>query len=270
MHMPGLPIPADVWASGQAYEPFIGRWSRRVAPLFLDWLAVAPGGHWLDVGCGTGALSAAILAQAAPRAVSGLDRAPGFVAYARQQTPDPRARFAAADAQALPLAEASADAAVAALVLNFLPRPEQAAAGMARAVRPGGTVAAYVWDYAAGMQLLRAFWDTATALDPAAAALDEGARFPLCAPGPLHAALAAAGLRQVAVRALDIPTVFRDFDDYWQPFLGGQGPAPTYVQGLGPAQQAALRERLRATLPFAPDGTLALTARAWAVRGRRG
>lgn len=265
--MGASPIPPDVWASGQAYEPFIGRWSRRIAPLFLDWLDVAPGGRWLDVGCGTGALSGAILERRAPQSVIGLDRSPGFVAYARQQVPDPRARFVAADAQALPLAEASADAAVAALVLNFVPQPERAVAGMARAVRPGGPVAGYVWDYAAGMQLLRAFWEAATALDPAAAALDEGVRFPLCAPGPLQALFEAAGLRAVAVQALDIPTIFRDFDDYWAPFLGGQGPAPTYVQGLDAEQRAALRERLRATLPAAPDGTLALSARAWAVRG---
>ena len=265
--MPASSIPPDVWASGQAYEPFIGRWSRRIAPLFLKWLDAAPGGSWLDVGCGTGALSGAILERSAPRSVTGIDRSPGFVAYARQAVADRRAQFVAADAQALPLAEGRADAAVSALVLNFVPRPAQAVAAMARAVRPGGPVAAYVWDYAKGMQLLRAFWEAATALDPAAAALDEGVRFPLCAPEPLRALFEAAGLRAVAVQALDTPTDFNDFDDFWAPFLGGQGPAPTYVQGLGAEQRVALRERLRAALPAVPDGTLRLTARAWAVRG---
>jgi hypothetical protein len=138
---------------------------------------------------------------------------------------------------------------------------------MRRVAAPSGTVAAYVWDYAEGMRLMRAFWDAAAALDPAAASLDEGRRFPLCRPEPLARLFAAAGLREVATRAIDVPTVFRDFDDYWDPFLGGQGPAPAYCVGLAEDARTALRERLRTSLPVAPDGRIRLTARAWAVRG---
>jgi hypothetical protein len=139
---------------------------------------------------------------------------------------------------------------------------------MARAVRREGIVAAYVWDYAGEMQLMRRFWDAAVALDPAALDKDEGWRFPVCRPEPLAALFEGAGLAAVEHRAIDVPTVFRDFDDYWQPFLGGQGPAPAYCTALPEDRRDALREQLRATLPTAPDGSIPLTARAWAVKGR--
>lgn len=260
---------SDLWSTGDAYEPFIGRWSRPVARQFLAWLAVPPGGRWLDVGSGTGALSQTILEAAAPLAVRGVDRSDGYVAYARAHVPDGRASFETGDAQDLPGPPAAFDAAVSGLVLNFIPQPERMLAGMVRAVRPGGVVGLYVWDYAGQMQLIRYFFDAATALDPAAAEVDEGSRFPICQPGPLAELFRAAGLGQVATRPIDVPTVFRDFDDYWQPFLGGQGPAPGYLLSLSGERRAALRERLRATLPTAPDGSIPLVARAWAARGRR-
>ena len=261
----------SIWASGTAYEPFVGRWSRAVAREFVAWLAPAPGATWLDVGCGTGALAQEVLARVAPRQVLGVDMAASFIAYAAAHVPDARAAFAVADARALPVAGASVDLAVSALALNFVPEPERAAAAMARAVRPGGTVAAYLWDYADGMQFLRAFWDAAAALDPAAAALDEGRRFPLCRPPALEALFRGAGLTSVEVRAIEVPTRFRDFDDFWQPFLGGQGPAPSYVQRLDAEGRARLREALREALRPRADaaGAIALRARAWAVRGRR-
>jgi len=264
------PTAAEVWAVGAAYEPYVGRWSRDVARRFIAWLARPPGGRWLDVGCGTGALAGAILDQASPAAVLGIDPSAGFVAYARRRLPDPRLRFAIADARALPAPSAAVDAAVSGLVLNFVPDPVAAVAEMARAARPGGVVAAYVWDYAAGMELMRRFWDAAVALDPSAGRWDEGRRFDtICHPRGLVDLFRAAGLRAVESRAIDIPTRFRDFDDYWTPFLGGQGSAPTFVAGLGEDHRAALRDRLRATLPTAADGSIPLTARAWAVRGER-
>jgi SAM-dependent methyltransferase len=262
-------VPAAVWEVGDAYEPYVGRWSRLVAREFLAWLAVPPGSRWLDVGCGTGALTQTILELASPGEVKGVDPSEGFVAYARQQTTDARASFEVADARALPFEAASYDTAVAGLVLNFVPQPSQGIAEMARVTRPGGTVAAYVWDYAGQMQLMRHFWDAAAALDPAAGELDEGRRFPLCRPGQLAALVEAAGLAHVEVRAIDVPTHFRDFDDYWRPFLGGQGPAPGYAMGLDEERRAALRERLRSRLPTAADGTIRLLARAWAVRSSR-
>jgi len=260
---------ADVWASGDAYEPYVGRWSRLVASEFLAWLAVAPGRQWLDVGCGTGALTQTILAAANPAAVTGIDPSAGFLAFARRRVTDQRAEFRVADAQALLVPAASFDAVVSGLVLNFVPKPELAAAELARVARPQGVVAAYVWDYAGEMQMMRRFWDAAVALDPAARPLDEGVRFPLCKPEPLAQIFGAAGLRDVAVRAIDVPTVFRDFDDYWTPFLGGQAPAPGYNMSVSEEQRSALRERLRASLSSADDGSIRLIARAWAVRGLR-
>lgn len=258
----------DVWASGDAYEPYVGRWSRLVARELLAWLGVPPGGRWLDVGSGTGALSAVILEAAGPREVVGVDRSAGYVAHAVERIRDRRARFQVGDAQDLPLRDREFDVAVSGLVLNFLADPARALGEMRRAVRPGGTVAVYVWDYAGRMELMRQFWDAAVALDPPARELDEGRRFPICRPEPLTALFERASLEAVENRAIDVPTVFRDFDDYWSPFLGGQAPAPGYCMALPEDRRRALRERLRAALPIRTDGSIHLVARAWATRGR--
>jgi SAM-dependent methyltransferase len=259
----------DAWDSGDAYEPYVGRWSRLVAPEFLGWLAVPPGGRWLDVGCGTGALAETILALSAPSEVVGIDPSLAYVAFASDRVNDPRVRFDVGDAQALQATSATFDAVVAGLVLNFVPEPGRALSEMARVARPGGTVAAYVWDYAEGMQMMRHFWDAAGEMDPRARQLDEGRRFTLCRPEPLTDLFQTTGLDKVGVRAIDVPTVFRDFDDYWSPFLGGQAPAPGYAMSLNQERRAALRERIRATLPTNSKGEHHLIARAWAVRGIR-
>jgi SAM-dependent methyltransferase len=260
----------DVWTHGEGYESYVGRWSRQVARAFLSWLDLPPGGRWLDIGCGTGSLSEVIVEAVAPAEVVGIDPSPDYVAYARERVLDPRVRFEIGDADALPVLSARFDAVVAGLVLNFVPNPATAVAEMARAVRPGGMVSAYVWDYAEGMELMRRFWDAAVALDPAARELDEGKRFgAVCRPDVLAALFHDAGLRGIAARAIDVPTVFRDFDDYWSPFLSGQGPAPGYAMSLSEEDRVAVRERLRGDLPAAADGTIPLSARAWAVRGER-
>jgi SAM-dependent methyltransferase len=270
------PARADVWALGNLYEPFVGRWSRRVAREFLAWLSVPAGRDWLDVGCGTGALTQTILDLAEPRSVSAVDPSPGFVEYARAHVMDARARagkaratFTVGDAQSLPAASATVDAAVSGLVLNFVPEPSRGVAEMARATRSAGVVAAYVWDYAGKMELLRCFWDAAAELDAAAHDLDEGRRFPLCQPQALMELFAEAALQSVEVRPIDVATDFHDFDELWSPFLGGQGPAPGYAMSLNEARRSALRDRIRAKLPVAGDGAIHLIARAWAVRGRR-
>jgi SAM-dependent methyltransferase len=262
-------VSRDVWAEGGAYEAYVGRWSRRVAQIFLDWLAVPQRRRWLDVGCGTGALTSTALARADPAAVTGVDSSPPFLADARSRVTDPRAAFVAGDAAALPLAGGRFDVVVSGLALNFVADARRAAAELARVAAPEGVVAAYVWDYAGGMQMMRLFWDAAVDLDPAVAARDEAARFPLCHPGPLAELWTGAGLREVATRPIEIPTVFTGFDDYWEPFLGGQGAAPAYAMSLTGEHRAALRDRLRDRVPAGPDGRIALTATAWAVRGRR-
>ena len=254
----------DVWAEGDAYERYIGRWSRLVAAEFVGWLGVAPGRRWLDVGCGTGALTEAILARAAPASVSGVDPSDGFISVATDRVRDPRVRFAVGEADTLPAGPF--DVVVSGLVLNFVADPAAALDAMRRTTR-GGIVAAYVWDYAEGMQLIRRFWDAAVAADPAAGALDEANRFPLCHPERLERLWRDGQLGDVQTDAITVPTVFEDFDDYWQPFLGGQGPAPTYVASLDDRARTALRDRLRHALPSAADGTISLTARAWVVRG---
>jgi SAM-dependent methyltransferase len=259
----------ETWASGAAYESYVGRWSRLVAREFLNWLNVPAGKRWLDVGCGTGALSQAILDLAAASHVTGLDRSAEQARFARERLSDERAQFEVGDAQSLTVEPGAYQAVVSGLMLNFIPEPQRAVTEMARVANPTGVVAAYVWDYAGKMQLLRHFWNAAAALDPSARHLDEGRRFPLCQPEPLRALFQSAGLHSVEVRPIDIATDFHDFDDYWQPFLGGQGPAPGYVRSLNAAQREILRDRLTSALPFALDGSIPLMARAWAVRGLR-
>jgi SAM-dependent methyltransferase len=258
----------SIWTTGDAYEMYVGRWSRPVAREFVAGLGVPAGARWLDVGCGTGALARTVLDMANPGSVVGVDQSEGFLAHARQQTPDERVRFEVGDAQALPFPNAEFDAVVSGLMLNFVPRPEAGASEMARVARPGGVVAVYLWDYAGEMQFMRHFWDAAIALSPAALELDEGRRFPICRPDALARLFTDAGIADVQVRPIDVPTTFRDFEDYWSPFLGGQGPAPAYVSSLDEGARSALRERLRATLPTAADGSISLMARAWAARGR--
>jgi SAM-dependent methyltransferase len=259
---------SSIWANAEAYEGYVGRWSRLVAGEFLDWLAVPPDSHWLDVGCGTGALTKAILQDAQPAAVTGVDPAEGFVAYAGEHVQDRRSSFRIGDATALPFGDEMFEAVVSGLVLNHIPEKDVALAEMVRVARQGGVVAAYVWDYAGQMQMLRVFWDAAVELDRAAAELDQG-RYPICKPEPLTELFKSAGLMEVEVRAIDVAAHFRDFDDYWSPFLAGQGPAPSYVTSLTEDRKTALRERIRSRLPIAPDHSISLVARAWAARGNK-
>jgi SAM-dependent methyltransferase len=261
--------PPGSWAGGDRYEGYVGRWSRPVAHRFVASLPVPAGARWLDVGCGTGALTGTILATAAPSAVLGVDPSPDFVAHAAAHVTDPRASFREGSGQAVPAEDAAFDAVVSGLVLNFVPDPPAALAELRRVARPGGVVAAYVWDYADGMQLMRRFWDAAADLDAAVRDLDEGRRFPLCRPEPLRELFTGAGLDDVVVEGIVVPTVFADFDDYWTPFLGGTGPAPAYAASLAEPVRAALRETVRGRLPIESDGSIHLTARAWSVRALR-
>jgi trans-aconitate methyltransferase len=246
----------------------MGRWSRRVAPLFTAWVGAPPGASWIDIGCGTGVLTSAVLGTCDPSRIVGLDSAAALLETARSRVADPRASFKQGDAQAIPEGDNAFDVAVSGLLLNFVPDKAAAVGEMVRVVRPGGTVALYVWDYAGHMQAMRYFFDAATALDPKASEYDDGVKAPVCRPKPLSALLARAGLAEVEVRAIDIPTAFENFDDYWTPFLGGTGSAPKYCMSLGEEARDRLRDTVRGRLPTGPDGEILLAARAWAAKGR--
>jgi len=261
------PEAADSWSSGSNYEAYIGRWSRLVAREFVPWLGVRGGARWLDVGCGTGALTEAVLAVGAPTAIVGVDPSPAFLDHAAATVTDPRVMLRHGDALALPVGDASFDAVVAGLVLNFLPDSPAALAEMRRATRPGGTIGGYVWDYTAGMQMLVSFWDAAVAEDPSIAGEHEATRFAVNRPEPLQALFTRAGLQDVEVGDIVVPTGFPSFEEYWAPFLAGTGPAPAYTLSLSEPDRAKLREAVRARLPIEDDGSIHLTARAWTVRG---
>ena len=258
----------DGWAASDAYERYVGRWSRPVADQFVRWLDVPPGLRWLDVGCGTGALSEAILKRFAPASVIGVDPLEAFLERASAALTDPRASFGLGSAADTGRPDGSADVVVAGLVLNFVPDVGAALAEWRRVLAPGGVVGAYVWDYVRGMEFIRRFWDAAVAVDPAAAALDQGGQSGVTAEGQLEAAFRAAGFVAVEARSIAIPTVFADFDDLWFPFLGGTGGAPGYVATLDDAHRDAIRERLRRSVAAEPDGSIHLEARAWAVQAR--
>ncbi|HZK72682.1 MAG TPA: class I SAM-dependent methyltransferase [Clostridia bacterium] len=257
------------WSSGTAYDGYVGRWSRLVAAEFIPWLGVSTGATWIDVGCGTGELTRAILRFAEPRRVVSLDPSEGYLDRARASTKDPRVEFSRGTDQDVGSRGVVADAVVSGLVLNFVPDAVGALRAASGTTAPEGVVAAYVWDYADGMAMMRHFWDAAVEEDPAAASHDEGARFPLCAPSALKAAFETAGLSGVATRPIEVTDRFADFDEYWTPFLSGEAPGPGYLASLPSERQTGLREITRKRLPVATDGSITLTCRAWAVRGRR-
>ncbi len=259
--------PTDSWNQGEPYERYVGRWSSLVAHAFLDWLDLPGSLRWLDVGCGTGALTAAIRDKCRPAQLIGVDPSEGFLTKARARLAG-EATFHAAGASELPLRDGQVDVVVSGLALNFFPDPAHGLREMRRVTAAGGTIAAYVWDYAGKMELMRHFWDAAVELDEAVRVLDEGHRFPVCQPEALKNLFGATGLAEVSLTPLDVATRFLNFDDYWAPFLGGQGPAPSYAMSMDEASRLRLRDRIRQRLPIEPDGSISLVARAWAIRGR--
>jgi ubiquinone/menaquinone biosynthesis C-methylase UbiE len=260
----------DKWTSGAAYDQWMGRWSRLVADAFLIWLSLPSNLRWLDVCCGSGVLTEAIVERFAPARVAGVDVSPQQIDFARTHRHHPAVSFETGDAMALPFDEASFDAIVCGLGLQYLPEPEDALREMRRVALPQSVIAVYVWDYAHGARFLREFWDAAAACDPEALAYDQAVRFPQYHPEGLQKLFERAGLEQVEVQALDITTRFTSFDDYWQPLLAGQGSAPNYLETRDERTRNAICEQLRDSLPTGADGVIELPARAWAVRGRQG
>jgi SAM-dependent methyltransferase len=259
-----------MWTDAEAYDAYIGRWSRIAAEMFVDWLGVAPRSAWLDVGCGTGALSQAIIARTDPTRVLGIDKSKAFVARAKTLISDDRFSVSTSDASRLAMPDGSFEAVVSGLMLNAVPDQRGTLSEFARVARPGGVVATYLWDYDGEMQVLRYFWRAAKALDPAAdAASDVDEAYAICKPDRLKAAFEEVGLGGVEVRALDVPAHFRDFDDYWAPLQRGHAPSQEHVASLSGDQRDRLRERLHQSLPIAPDGSISIIARAWAAKGTR-
>ena len=257
----------DAWQAGDRYEAYMGRWSRQVAPRFLDWLGADECLEWFDVGCGTGALSAAILAHCNPKNLISIDPSEGFIATARASIEDPRVEFEVGDAQSLALDAASRDVIVSGLMLNFVPDKSKALREMKRVARADGTVGLYVWDYPhRGVEFMRAFWIAAVSLDAAASQHTEDQRFPFCSPDGLAELMRGAGLLPVNCKQIEIPTVFKDFEDYWHPFTLGAGPAPGYCASLDPDSRRRLKEKLADSLPYGPDGSISFKARAWAIK----
>ena len=249
-----------------AYERFMGRWSRRLAPLLIDFAGVREGDRVLDVGSGTGSLALELTATRRVEVV-GIDPSAAFIEHARTRAAGRAVRFDLGDAEALPYESASFDTCLALLVINHIPDPRKAASEMRRVTRRGGRIASAVWDYGEGMTMLRAFWDAAVALDPAAEPRHER-HMPYCRRNQLSTLWAESGLQEIEETALVIPMEFASFDALWAPFLKGQGPGGAYVASLTPDRRQALRERLRQELSAGDsDQPIRIDARAWAVRG---
>lgn len=259
---------AKMFAAAAGYERFMGRWSRLIAPKYLEFIGAVGGERMLDVGTGTGALAYAAVTSHADNTVVGVDPSAAFIDYNRSRAGPYSPRFEAGDAQNLPFDAGTFDQTMALLVLNFVPNHLRAVNEMIRVTRAGGIVSAGVWDYGDGMQMLRVFWDEAVSLDPAADPLDER-HMKLSREGQLSALWTQAGLAEVEERPLLIVQQFASFEDYWGAFLEGVGPAGTYVASLDTARRSALEARLRARLLRQHgEGQITLQARVWCVRGR--
>jgi len=256
-----------LFSQADAYELFMGRWSRTLAPKLVEFAGVDGVRDVLDVGSGTGALAAAVAVVEPDARIVGVDPAAAYVEIAQARRPSENATFEAGNAQQLRFETASFDCALSLLAFNFIPSPEKALLEMTRVVRRGGTVAAAVWDYGSEMQMLRVFWDAAIALRPEDDSKDER-HMPLTGQGQLAELWRRHGLHRVVEGELTMEMTFGSFDDYWMPFTQKQGPAGAYLAGLTAAQQEALRGRLRPRLLGSEtDRPFTLGARAWAARG---
>jgi SAM-dependent methyltransferase len=259
---------AKMFAASAGYENFMGRWSKRLAPAYVAFAGVKSGDRILDVGTGTGSLAFAVEAATTSGEIVGIDPSEGFIAYAKKNAKPDRMRFEVGDAQALNnFKDASFDQTLSLLVMNFVPDHDKAIVEMRRVTRPGGVVSACVWDYDAGMEMLRFFWDEVVALDPAMAPRDER-HMKLSREGQLGELWKKAGLVNVQERPLMIDQAYTSFSDYWTPFLKGAGPGGAYVVSLTDERRQQLEQRMRKRLlGDRQDGAFTLGARAWCVRG---
>jgi len=257
----------DKWNAGDPYEYFMGRWSSLMAIEFLKWLNISSNKNWLDVGCGTGALSEAIEQHFKPKNLTCVDPSENFIEKVKQRI-SIKGEFIVGSAENLPFGNDSFDIIVSGLALNFFQNLEKALSELKRVSKHNGVIAAYVWDYSDRMDFLRHFWDVAYQIDPKSRELDEGLRFPICNSENLIKAFENANLKDIECSKLDIDTNFKNFDDYWNPFLGGQGPAPSYLASLNSELQKALKSNLKTSLKFESNGSIKLLGRAIAIKGK--
>ena len=256
-----------MFANAKGYESFMGRWSSRLAPLLVEFSRVHNGWQVLDVGSGTGSLALEIVRSKPNCFVIGIDSSPEYVAYASCRVSSTAAPFEVGNVQNLTFPAAKFDASISLLALNFFPDPSQALVELKRVTRAAGCICAAVWDYGGRMDMLRVFWNAAIVLDSKVEAEDEK-HMPLCRTGELQQLRNDAGLADVEEQPLEIATRFKSFDDYWQPFLAGQGPTGAYVARLSPERRLELRDKIKELLPEeSKSGSFELRARAWAVRG---
>jgi len=256
-----------MFTQAEAYERFMGRWSQMLAERFLAFVDLAGAARVLDVGSGTGSLARAIVGSSPLVEVVGIDPSPAFVDYARARISQ-RAHFEVGDAQQLPFDDSSFDACYALLVLNFIPDQRAALAEMCRVVRPGGTIAAAVWDHAQGMNMLRIFWEVADAVDKDKHLIEEP--HPLLDRDGLSALWEEAALGEIVSAPLDFDMRFLSFADYWEPFGFTQGPAGAYLRSVSARVRDEIERELRSKLLAGkPDSPFTLSARAWAIRGRK-
>ncbi len=258
---------ADMFSNAAAYDWYMGRWSRRLAPMFVEFAQVRDGNKVLDVGCGTGVLTQAIAAVTRNSEITGVDPSPSFVEYARTRFADPRIRFDVGNALELPYPDATFDQCLALLVINLIAQPEKAVSEMCRVTRPGGSVVVCHWDGGGGMEMHSIFWEEASKLDPAAEPRRETHR-PYSRQGQLKTLWEATGFERVEETGLKIELDFASFNDFWLPLLGGVGPLGSYLSSLSADRQQALREEIwRRCLGNGPDGPFKLHSQSWAVRG---
>ena len=257
----------DKWDAGDRYEYFMGRWSSLMAPVFLNWLKVPSDKNWLDVGCGTGALSEAIVQNCKPKNLSCIDTSESFIEKVKQRI-SITGEYRVGSVDNLPFENESFEIIVSGFALNFFPNLERALSELKRVTKQNGLIAAYVWDYSGRMDFLRYFWDAAYQIDPKSRELDEGLRFPICNSENLINTFENANLKDVESAILDINTNFKNLDDYWNPFLDGQGPAPSYLASLNGELQNTLKNKIREILQFESNGSIKLLGRAIAIKGK--
>jgi SAM-dependent methyltransferase len=269
MHVTGeAPLPVYDASDGAAYERFLGRWTKRLAPLFVEFARLPPDGDILDVGCGTGNLALSLAQARSSGRIVGVDLAEPYLAYARKREVATLAHFAVSDACRLPFRDSAFAGALAQLVLNFVPNPISAVREMRRVTRPGGTIAAAVWDFRGGLAYQRLFWESAVGVDASAEVVrDKLLSHPLALAPGLVDLWAEAGLTEIERSALTIQMDYASFADYWLPLLGGQGPVGSYLARVSPTLRAEIERRVRTSyLSGGQDGPRAMAATAWAVR----